>query len=78
LRFLLPLGFAGSSSSGSGSVDDGRGASAGKSSDAFTKTFTVGHSRRHPSATSRSVLPPVMTIFPEKKHSRTTGEACGR
>jgi hypothetical protein len=54
---------------------------AGRSPEAdgsFTKTRSVGHSRRQPSMTSRSVLPPVMTIFPEKKQRRTTGEACGR
>lgn len=38
----------------------------------------VGHSLRHPSVTSRTVRPPVMTTLPEKKHSSTTGDACGR
>ncbi len=42
------------------------------------KPCSVGHSRLHPEYTSSMVLPPVMTIFPEKKHRSTTGEASGR
>jgi len=75
LRFLLH--FAGGSSS-VGVSGGGGDSCSGNSSEARTKTFTVGHSLRQPSDTSRSVLPPVMTIFPEKKHSSTTGDACGR
>jgi hypothetical protein len=38
---------------------------------------SVGHSLAHPVNTSSMVLPPVITIFPEKKHSKTTGELSG-
>ena len=40
--------------------------------------FRIGHSRLHPVNTSCMFFPPVMTILPEKKHRRTTGEASGR
>ncbi len=45
---------------------------------ATTNARRVGHSRFQPEYTSSMVLPPVMTILPEKKHSRTTGEDSGR
>jgi len=38
----------------------------------------VGQRRPHPEYTSAMVLPPVMTIFPEKKHRSTTGDDSGR
>lgn len=40
--------------------------------------FSVGHSLFQPEYTSCMFFPPVMTTLPEKKHSRTTGEASGR
>lgn len=40
--------------------------------------LSVGQSRLHPVNTSSMVLPPVITIFPEKKHRSTTGDASGR
>lgn len=43
-----------------------------------TNLRSVGQRRPHPEYTSSMVLPPVITIFPEKKHSRTTGDASGR
>ncbi len=39
--------------------------------------FRIGHSLFHPAYTSCIFLPPVMTIFPEKKHRRTTGDDSG-
>lgn len=38
----------------------------------------MGHSRLHPLYTSPIVFPPVITIFPEKKQSSTTGDDSGR
>lgn len=43
----------------------------------FTNFLSVGHRRSHPAYTSSMFLPPVMTIFPEKKQRSTTGESCG-
>ena len=37
----------------------------------------MGQSLFHPEYTSCMVFPPVMTTLPEKKHSRTTGDASG-
>ena len=42
------------------------------------KGLSTGQSWRQPEKTSSMVLPPVMTILPEKKHSSTTGEDSGR
>ena len=42
------------------------------------KPFRMGQRRFHPEKMSCMVLPPVMTILPEKKHRSTTGEASGR
>lgn len=42
------------------------------------KRLSVGHRRLHPLKTSSIVFPPVITIFPEKKQSSTTGDASGR
>ena len=42
-----------------------------------TKERRMGQSRFHPEYTSCMVFPPVMTTLPEKKHSRTTGDASG-
>lgn len=39
---------------------------------------SVGHKRCHPLNTSSMVFPPVITIFPEKKHNKTTGDDPGR
>ena len=41
------------------------------------KPLRMGHSLLQPENTSSMVLPPVITIFPEKKHNRTTGEDSG-
>lgn len=42
------------------------------------KLLRTGHSLPHPVNTSSMFFPPVITIFPEKKHSRTTGDDSGR
>lgn len=39
--------------------------------------FRMGQSLLHPVNTSCMFFPPVITIFPEKKHRRTTGDASG-
>ena len=43
----------------------------------ITKLRRTGQSRDQPEYTSSMVLPPVMTIFPEKKQSSTTGDDSG-
>ena len=53
-------------------TEDGRGGGC-----ATTNPFSTGQSLLHPVKTSSMFLPPVMTIFPEKKQSSTTGEASG-